>query len=82
MAIPARGPRGGALVYGSAADVALWSKASRYALRFGLGGAGRWQRIAVVHGATVDAATSDANYFVFHDLEVAAAPVNQNQDSF
>jgi hypothetical protein len=83
MATPAaRGARGGALAYGSPADVAKWAKAARYALRFGLGGAGRWQRFAVVHGTTVDVGTSDANYFALYDIEVAAAPVNQNTDTF
>ena len=84
MATPAaRGTtRGGALVYGLAADVAKWAEGAKYALRYGLQGSGRWQRIAIVHGATIAAATSDANYFVVYAIEVGANPVKQDTDTF
>ena len=79
---PARGARAGALVYGTAADVAKWQAADRYALRYGLSGSGRWQRIAIVHGATTAVATSAANYFALYALEVAAMPTKQDTDTF
>lgn len=83
MATPAaRAARAGALTYQSAADVAKWQAGDRYALRFGLSGAGRWQRLAIVHGATVAAATSAANYFVLYAVEVAATPTKQDTDTF
>lgn len=83
MATPAaRGARAGALAYGSAADVAKWAAGAQYALRFGLRAAGRWQRFAIVHGSTLDVATSAANYFVLYAVEVAANPVKQRTDTF
>lgn len=74
--------QGGALVYNSAEAVARWTNGRQYALRFGLGGAGRWQRIAVVHGATTSVSTSDVNYFALYGLEVSAVPVKQRTDTF
>lgn len=78
----ARGARGAALVYGSASDVARWAAAAQYGLRFGLRGAGRWQRFAIVHGTTVTVASSEANYFALHALEVAVTPIKTDTDSF
>lgn len=78
----ARGARGAALVYGDAATVAKWSAAAQYGLRFGLRGAGRWQRFAVVHGATVNVASSDANYFALHALEATVTPIKTDTDTF
>lgn len=62
--------------------MAKWAAADRYALRYGVRGAGRWQRFAIVHGATVEAATSASNYFALYAVEVSAVPVNQNTDTF
>jgi hypothetical protein len=81
-AIPAGGPRGGALCYGDAASVAKWSEARQYALRFGLGAKGRWQRFAVVHGATAGVTTSDVNYFALYALFAKAIAVKTRTDTF
>ena len=75
-------PRGGALAYNSPAAIEKWAAARQYALRFGLGGAGRWQRFAVVHGVTVNVTTSDVNYFALYGVEVSAIPTKQRTDTF
>lgn len=74
--------QGGALVYSSPAAVAKVQAARQYALRFGLGGMGRWQRVAVVHGATTRVDVSDVNYFALYALLVKAQPVKQRTDTF
>ena len=76
------GPCGGAMTYGLPASVTKWAEARQYALRFGLGASGRWQRFAVVHGATVNVTTSDVNYFALYDLLVKGQPVKQRTDTF
>lgn len=78
----ARAATAGALTYQSATDVAKWQAARQYALRFGLGGAGRWQRLAVVHGATVNVTTSDVSYFALYELLAKAVPVKIRTDTF
>lgn len=78
----ARGARSTALVYDAPADVARWAAARQYALRFGLGGSGRWQRVAVVHGATVRVDVSDVNYFALYALQAKAQPVKQRTETF
>ena len=75
-------PRSFGLAYRSPVDIAKWSASRQYALRFGLGGAGRWQRIAVVHGATTDVGSSDGNYFALYAMDVTAQPIKARTDSF
>lgn len=74
--------RGGALAYADSATVSKWAQARQYALRFALGGSGRWQRFAVVHGATASVTTSDVNYFALYALLVKAMPTKQRTDTF